>query len=180
MTLARQLERSARIPLPALVAIGCKVQTTLDQCESLASKPLKLEGGREVVIDLVIVHDLAMAQNHPKLTADWFVHEMSTTHTSVVAASKNGLSRNLRTNVLWAGRTLTNLCPYASRPPPPFYRTAPSTTLVGAGERRTAPPPPASNPDTTPRLPEAAELIGAGAGGGWRVQEGARATVAAQ
>ena len=88
MTLAGELERSAQIPLPVLVAIGRKVQTTLDQCVRLEFKSSNIEGEREVVADLAIGHDLAMAQNQPKLTADWFVHRMSTTHTSTVAASK--------------------------------------------------------------------------------------------
>ena len=75
-------------PLPTIIAIGRKVQTTLDQCERLASKSSQLEGKREVIADLVIEHDLAMAQNKPKLTTDWFVHRMSVTHTPAAAASK--------------------------------------------------------------------------------------------
>ena len=62
VTLAGQLERSAQIPLPTLIAIGHEVQTTLDQCERLASKFPQLEGEHEVVANLVIGYDLAMAQ----------------------------------------------------------------------------------------------------------------------
>ena len=77
-----------QIPLQALIAIGHEVQTTLDQCERLTSKSPQLEGEREVVADLVIGYDLAMAQNQPKLTTDWFTHRMSATHTPAAAASK--------------------------------------------------------------------------------------------
>ena len=66
--LAGQLERSAQIPLPTLIAIGHEAQTTLDQCERLASKSPQLEGEHEVIADLVIEYDLAMAQNQPELT----------------------------------------------------------------------------------------------------------------
>ena len=68
VTLAGQLERSAQIPLPTLIAIGHEVQTKLDQCERLASKSPQLESEHEVVTDLVIGYDLALAQNQPKLT----------------------------------------------------------------------------------------------------------------
>ena len=61
MNLARQLERSAQIPLATLIAIGLEVQITRDQCERLASKSPQLEGEHEVVVDLVIGYDLAMA-----------------------------------------------------------------------------------------------------------------------
>ena len=88
VTIAGQLKLSVQIPLPPLIAIGHEVQTTLDQYERLASKSSQLEGEREVVANLVIGHDLAMAQNQPKLTADWFSHRMSATHTKVAAASK--------------------------------------------------------------------------------------------
>ena len=69
LTLAGQLERSAQIPLSALVTIGRKVQATLDQGERLASMSSKLEE-HEVFADLVIGYDLATPQNQPKLTAD--------------------------------------------------------------------------------------------------------------
>ena len=88
VTLAGQLPLSAQIPFPALIAIGHEVQTTLDQCERLASKSSQLEGEREVVADLVIGHDLAIVQNQPKLTADWFTHRMSATQTPAAAVSK--------------------------------------------------------------------------------------------
>ena len=88
MTLAGQLERSAQIPLPASRAVGLEVQTPLDQCERLASKSSQLEGEREVVADLVIGHDLVIAQNQPKLTADWFTHRMSATYTPAAVVSK--------------------------------------------------------------------------------------------
>ena len=81
-TLPGQLEHSAQIPLPALTAIGHEVQTTLDQCERLAP-------------DLVIRHDLAMPQNQPKLTADWFTHRMSATHKPAAAASKKRAMQEL-------------------------------------------------------------------------------------
>ena len=96
MTLAGQLERSAQLPLPTLIAIGHEVQTTLDQCERLASKSPQLEGEHKVVADLVIGHHLAMAQNQPKLTADWFTHRMSTTHTGAAAASKKRAMQELK------------------------------------------------------------------------------------
>ena len=96
VTLAGRLERSAQIPLPALVAIGREVQTTLDQCERLASKSSQLEGEHEVVVDLVIGHDLAMAQNQPKLEADCFVHKMSAMHTPATAASKKRALEELK------------------------------------------------------------------------------------
>ena len=96
VTLAGQLERSAQIPLPALKAIGHEVQTTLDQCERLPSKSPQLEGECEVVAHLVIGYDLAMTQNQPKLTADWFTHRMSATHTPAVAASKKRAMQELK------------------------------------------------------------------------------------
>ena len=88
VTLAGQLERSAQIPLQALIAIGREAQTTLDQCERLASKSPQLEGEHEVVANLVIEYDLVMAQNQPKLTADWFTLRMSATHTPAASVSK--------------------------------------------------------------------------------------------
>ena len=96
VTLARQLERSAQIPLQALIAIGREVQTTLDQCERLTSKSPQLEGEHEVVVDLVIGYDLAMAQNQPKLTADWFTLRMSATHTPAASASKKRAMQELK------------------------------------------------------------------------------------
>ena len=96
VNLAGKLERSAQIPLPALIAIGHEVQTTLDQCERLVSKSSQLEGERDVVADLVIGHDLAVAQNPPKLTADWFTHRMSATHTPAEAASKKRAMQELK------------------------------------------------------------------------------------
>ena len=50
----------------------------LDQCKRIASKFSKLESKRDVVTDLVIGHDLAIAQNQHTLTVDWFVYKMST------------------------------------------------------------------------------------------------------
>ena len=96
MTLEGQLERYAQIPLPALVAIGREVQITLDQCERLASKFSQLEGEREGVADLVIGHDLAMAQNQRKLTVDWFVHRMSPTHIPAAAVLKKRAQQELK------------------------------------------------------------------------------------
>ena len=96
VTLARQLESSAQIPLATLIAIGLEVQITLDQCERLASKSHQLEGEHEVVADLVIGYDLAMAQNQPKLTADCFAHRMGATHTPAGAASKKRAMQELK------------------------------------------------------------------------------------
>ena len=96
VTLTGQLECSAQIPLQALIAIGHEVQTTLDQCERLASKSPQLEGEREVVAGLVIVYDLTMAQKQPKLTVDWFTHRMSATHTPAAAASKKQAMQELK------------------------------------------------------------------------------------
>ena len=96
VTLAGQLERSAQIPLPARIAIGHEVQTTRDQCERLASRSPQLKGERKVVADLAIGYDLAMAQNQRKLTADWFTHRMSATHTPATAASKKRAMRELK------------------------------------------------------------------------------------
>ena len=103
-TLAGQLELSAQIPLPALIAIDHGVQTTLDHCERLASKSSQLEGERKVVADLVIGHDLAMVQNQPKLTADWFTHRMSATHTPAAAASKKRAFQELKSQRTLGGK----------------------------------------------------------------------------
>ena len=48
------------------MAIGREVHTTLDQCKRLAFTSSRLEGEGEVFANLVIKHDLAMAQNQPK------------------------------------------------------------------------------------------------------------------
>ena len=37
-----------------------------------------------------------MAQNQPKLTADWFTHRMSATHTLAAAASKKRALQELK------------------------------------------------------------------------------------
>ena len=96
VTLAGQLERSAQISLQALIAIGHEVQTTLDQCERPTSKSPEFEGEREVVADLVIGYDLALDQNQPKLTADWFTHRMIATHTPAATASKKRAMQELK------------------------------------------------------------------------------------
>ena len=96
MNLTRQLECSAQIPLATPIAIGLEVQITRDQCERLASKSLQLEGEHEVAVDLVIGYDLAMAQNQPKLTADWFAHMMGATLTPAAAASKERAIQELK------------------------------------------------------------------------------------
>ena len=96
MPLARQLERSAQSPLSVLIAICHEVQTTPNQCERLTSKSSQLEGEREVVADLVIGHDLAMGQNQPKLTADWFTYRMDATHTPAAVASKKRALQELK------------------------------------------------------------------------------------
>ena len=104
VTLARQLERSAQISLANLITIGLEVQATLDQCERLASKSPQLEGEHEVVADLVIGYDLAMAQNQPKLTADWFAHRMGATHTPAAAASKKRAMQELKDQPALGGK----------------------------------------------------------------------------
>ena len=139
VTLAGQLERSAQIPLQALIAIGREVQTTLDQCERLASKSHQLEGEHEVVADLVIGYDLAVAQNQPKLTADWLTLRMSATHTPAAPTSKKRPCRSSRTNALWVERTRTSQFPHGNRPPSHPRGTAPFTNPDGVGDRRTAP-----------------------------------------
>ena len=190
MTLTGQLERLAKISLPALITIGREVQTTLDQYERLASKSSQLEGEREVVADLVSRHDVGMAQNQPKLTADRLAHRMSAPHTLAAAASKKRSLQELKNQRAMGGKN--SPCPHGNRPPLPLRGTASSINLAGAKDRRTAPlrtqagagertrplpPPPVSNPGTTPHLPEAAELAGARPGGavGVRVEEGAAA-----
>ena len=96
VNLTRQLERSAQIPLATPIAIGPEVQITRDQCERLASKSLQLESEHEVTADTVIGYDLAMAQNQPKLTADWFAHMMGATLTPAAAASKERAMQELK------------------------------------------------------------------------------------
>ena len=114
VTLAGQLERSAQIPLQALIAIGCEVQTTLDQCERLASKSSQPEGEHEVVADLVIGYDLAMAQNQPKLTADWFT--MSATYTPATSASRKRAMQEGPTRSGWKGLAPVNFRMATDRP----------------------------------------------------------------
>ena len=96
MNLTRQLERSAQIPLATPIATGLEVQITRDQCERLASKSLQLEGEHEVTTDVVIEYDLVMAQNQPKLTADWFAHRMGGLLTPAAAASKKRAMQELK------------------------------------------------------------------------------------
>ena len=139
MNLAQQLERSAQIPLATLIAIGLEVQITRDQCERLASKSPRLEGEHEVVADLVIGYDLAMAQNQPKLTADWFAHRMGATLTPAAAASKKRAVQELKDQ-----RALGNKEAYQStatwqQTAPHLRGTAPLTNPTGATGRRTAP-----------------------------------------
>ena len=196
VTLARQLERSAQISLANLITIGLEVQATLDQCERLASKSPQLEGEHEVVADLVIGYDLAMAQNQPKLTADWFAHRMGTTHTPAAAASKKRAMQELKDQRALGGKeayqsvaTWQQTAPtspwYSPTHQPswgggPAYSPPPHT---GWGRRTHIPPPlpPASNPGTTHHPLEAAELAGAepGEGGGVLLEEGAVAVAAA-
>ena len=195
VTLAGQLERSAQIPFQALIAIGREVQTPLDQSERFASKSPQLEGEHEVIADLVIGYDLAMARHQPKLTADWFTHRTSATHTPATPASKNGPCRSSRTSALRVERTRTNQFSHSNRPPPHPRGTAPFTNLDKVGDRRTAPlrtqagagertpllsPPPASNPGTTLLPLEAAELAGEEPGEDGRVRVGEGAAAAAE
>ena len=81
-----------------------------------------------------------MAQNQPKLTADWLTHRMSATHTPAAAASKgNGPCRSSRISALWVERIRTNQFPHGNRPPPHPRGTAPLTNPAGVGDRRTGP-----------------------------------------
>ena len=118
---------------------------------------------------------------------------MSARHTPATSASNKRPCRNSRTSALWAGKTPINPCLHGYRSPSPHRGTAPPTNLIGAEGRRTAPlrtpagarertppPPPVSNPYTTPHLPEATELFGAGSGGCGGVRVGVRATAAAR
>ena len=139
VTLAGQLERLAQIPLQALIAIGHEVQTTLDQCERLTPKSLQLEGEREVVVDLVIGYDLAMAQNQPKLTADWFTHRMSATHTPAAAASKKQAMEKPKDQRALGGKDSYQSISASNRPPPHLRCTAPLTNPAGTSAY--SPPP---------------------------------------
>ena len=132
VTLAGQLERSAQIPLQALIAIGHEVQTTLDQCERLTSKSPQLEGEREVVVDLVIRYDLAITENQPKLTADWFTHRMSATHTPAAAASKKRAMQEPKDQRALGGKDSYQSISARNRPPPHPRGTAPLTNPAGA------------------------------------------------
>ena len=137
-----------------------------------------------------------MAQNQPKLTADWFTHRMSATHTPAAAASKKRAMQELKDQRalgwkeayqsistwqqtaphLRGTAPLTNPAGAAGR------RTAPLRAQAGAGERTSLPPlPPASNPGTTHPPLEAAELAGAepGEGGGGAGRGGSGAAAAA-
>ena len=171
MNLARQLERSAQIPLATLIAIGLKVQITRDQCERLASKSLQLEGEHEVTADLVIGYDLAMAQTQPKRTADWFAHRMGATLTPA-AASKKRTMQELKDQRALGGKVAYQSIATWQQTAPHLRGTAPLTNPAGAAGRRTAslrtqagagertsplPLPPASNPGTTHHPLEAAE-----------------------
>ena len=196
MTLTGQLERSAQIPLPTLISIGLEVQTTLDQCERLASKSPQLEGEHEVVADLVIGYHLAMAQNQPKLTADWFAHRMSATHTPAAAASKKRAMQELKDQRALGGKeAYQSIATWQqTAPTTPWYSpthqpgwgggpaySPPPHTGWGRGAHIAPPPPVASNPGTTHHPLEAAKLAGAepGEGGGVLVEEGAVAAAAA-
>ena len=123
VTLAGQLQLSAQIPFPALIAIGHEVQTTLNQCERLASKSSQLEGEREVVADLVIGHDLAIVQNQPKLTADWFTHRISATHTPAAAVSEKRALQELKDQRALGGKDSYQSISARQQtaPPSPWY-----------------------------------------------------------
>ena len=141
MTLAGQLERSAQIPLPASIAIGHEVQTTLDQCERLASKSSQIEGEREVVADLVIEHDLVIAQNQPKLTADWCTHRMSATHTpGAVVSKKRALQKVKDQRVLDGKDSYQSMSAWRQTAPiSPWYSSTHQSSWGGGAH--TAPPP---------------------------------------
>ena len=133
-----------------------------------------------------------MAQNQPKLTADWFAHRMSATHTLAAAVSKKralqelkdqralGGKNSYQSMSAWQQTALTSpwCSPTINLAKAGYRRTASLRTQAGAG-KRTLPllPPPVCNPGPIPPLPEAAELVGAepGGGGGVRVGEGAAA-----
>ena len=172
MNLTRQLERSAQIPLATPIAIGLEVQITRDQCERLVSKSLQPEDEHEVAADLVIGYDLAMAQNQPKLTADWFAHRMDATLTPAAAASKKRAMQELKDQRALGGKeayqsiaTWQQTAPYLRGPahlPTRLGRRAgvqpPSAHRLGQGSAyRPSPLPPASNPGTTHHPLEAAE-----------------------
>ena len=141
VTLAGQLERSAQISLQALIAIGHEVQTTLDQYKRLTSKSSQLEGEREVVADLVIGYDLAMAQNQPKLTADWFTHRMSATHTPAAAASKKRAMQELKDQRALGGKdSYQSISAWQqTTPTPPWYSPTHQSGL-GGGPAYSPPP----------------------------------------
>ena len=194
VTLAGQLERSTQILLQALIAIGCEVQTTLDQCERLASKSPQLEGEHEVVTDLVIGYDLTMAQNQPKLTADWFTHRISAMHTPAANASKKRTMQELKDQRALGGKNSyqSTSAWQQTAPTSPWYSpihqsgwdggptySPPPHAGWGGGKHTTPPPTPASNPGTTHHPLEAAELAGAESGEDGRVRVGEGVAAAA-
>ena len=141
VTLVGQLQRSAQILLSALVAIGREVQITLDQWERLASKSSKLEGERKVVVDVVIEHDLAMTPNQPKLTADWFVHKMSATHTSAATASKKRALQELKDQRAGGWKNSYHSLPTWQQTAPTFLYSLTHHSSWGEGTAYSPPPP---------------------------------------
>ena len=135
-----QLKRSAQIPLSALVAIGREVQTTLDQCEHLASKSSKLEGERKVVADLVIEDDLAMTPNQPKFTVDSFVHKMSATHTSAATASNERALQELKDQCAGDGKDSYHSLPTWQQTAPTFLYSLTHHSSWGGGTAYSPPP----------------------------------------
>ena len=149
------------------------------------SKSSQLESKREVVGDLVIRHDLAIAQNQSKFTAGWFVHKMSAMHTPAAAASKKRALQELKDQRALGGKDsyysmsawqqTTPTFPWHSSTHQPSWGggTAynPPPHVGWGGGAHTAPSsPPLSNPGTTRHLPDATELAG-----GMRVGAGAAA-----
>ena len=113
-----------------------------------------------------------MAQNQPKLTADWFAHRMCAILTPAAAASKKRAVQELKDQRALGGReayqsmaTWQQTAPYLRGPahlPTRLGRRAgvqpPSAHRLGQGSAyRPSPLPPASNPGTTHHPLEAAE-----------------------
>ena len=137
-----------------------------------------------------------MAQNQPKLTADWFAHRMSATDTPAAAASKKRAMQELKNQRALGGKySYQSISAWQqTAPTSPWYSSTHQSGWGGGpayslpphagwgGRAHTAPPPPpaAFNPGTTHHPLEAAELAGAepGEGGGVRIGEGAAAAAA--
>ena len=93
---------------------------------------VQIPPAREVVADLVIGYDLAMAQNQPKFTVDWFTHKMSATHPPAAAASKKRAMQELKDQRALGGKDSYHSISAYNRPPPHLRGTAPLTNPAGA------------------------------------------------